>query len=230
MVILEGMTTIKVKKATGRGYYIGSKLSTLLAEKGITPYRLAKITGISQPAISMIVNNKRAASPEKIERIAKALGVPESYFLEDELPKEYPPTPEVVEREYIAIPIITGVGAGGEVITDNYTLIKRSRLPRQTVSGFEVKGNSMEPTIPQGYLVLIDPDATELYEGKIYLFARSYGNTENSLLLRRVHKVGGEWALVPDNRKYAPQKLTDEYRVIGMIIKKIPPVEPEDVE
>jgi len=120
MVILECVAVRK--KATGRGYYIGDKLSTLLAERGITPYRLAKMTGITQPAISMIVNNKRAASPEKIERIAQALGVPMSYFIEEEPPKEYPPTPEVVEREYYP----------PEKLTDEWRIVGRvvQKMPK----------------------------------------------------------------------------------------------------
>ena len=176
----------------------------------------------------MIINNKRAASPEKIERIAQALGVSPSYFLEDEPPKEYPPTPEVVEREYIAIPIITGVGAGS-LITDNYTLIKRSQLPKKSISAFEIKGDSMEPTIPEGWIVLIDTEDTELQNGKVYLFAESNGNTENNLFIRRVYKTDDSWELVPDNRKYAPQKL-DQLRVIGRVVKKLAPPELQDVD
>jgi len=124
-------------KATGRGYYIGKKLEKLLAERGLKKNQLAKRAGISPGTITDLIKNRHAASP-------KNLKVPQSYFIEEEPPKEYPPTPEVVEREYIAIPIITGVGAGGEVITDNYTLIKRSQLPRKTLSAFEVQGDSIQ--------------------------------------------------------------------------------------
>ncbi len=36
--------------------------------------------------------------------------------------------------------------------------------------------------------------------------------------------------MVPDNRKYAPEKFTDEWRVVGRVIKKMPKMEPMSVE
>ena len=217
------------KERKKRGYLIGDKLKKLLKEKGLSQYKLAEITGIPQPQISDYVRNRYGVSKPTLEKLAQALGVSPSYFIEDEPPKEYPPTPEVVEREYIAIPIITGVGAGGEVITDNYTLIKRAQLPRKTVSAFEVQGDSMEPTIPKDWLVLIDSEDTELQDGKIYLFARS-GGADNGLVIRRVFKKNGDWVMVPDNRKYAPEKLTDDWKVVGRVIKKMPKMELMNVE
>ncbi|WP_457601092.1 XRE family transcriptional regulator [Hydrogenivirga sp.] len=217
-------------KATGRGYFIGKKLKEILREKGVSKYYLAKQAGFSPSTITGYIKDRHAASPKAIEKIARVLDIPETFFFEEEPPKTSVPTSELVEREYIAIPIITGVGAGGEVITDNHTLIKRSKLPRLSVSGFEVKGDSMEPTIPKGWIVLIDPDDRELAEGKVYLFAYSGGSAENGLLIRRVHRVNNEWELVPDNRRYAPQKLTDEFKIVGRVIKKIPKIEPMDVE
>ena len=219
----------KKKKHKGRGYLIGDKLRKLLKEKGLTQYKLADIAKIPQSQISDYVRNRYGVSRPTLEKLAKALGVPMSYFIEEEPPKEYPPSPEVVEREYVAIPIITGVGAGGEVITDNYTLIKRSRLPKKTLSAFEVQGDSMEPTIPKGWIVLIDPEDMELQDGKVYLFARS-GGPDNGLVIRRVFKENGDWMMVPDNRKYAPEKFTDEWRVVGRVIKKMPKMEPMSVE
>jgi len=227
--ILTNSICMSEDKATGRGYYIGKKLEKLLAERGLKKNQLAKRAGISPGTITDLIKNRHAASPKNLKKIAQALGVPQSYFIEEEPPKEYPPTPEVVEREYIAIPIITGVGAGGEVITDNYTLIKRSQLPRKTLSAFEVQGDSMDPTIPKDWFVLIDSEDTELQSGKVYLFARS-GGPENGLVIRRVFKENDDWVMVPDNRKYPPEKLTDEWRIVGRVVQKMPKMEPISVE
>ena len=214
-----------------RAYLIGDKLKKIMEEKKITQYRLAIESGIPQSMISAYVNNKHGISKKNLKKLAEALGISESYFIEEDLPKQYPPTPEVVEREYIAIPIITGVGAGGEVITDDYTLIRRSQLPRKSLSAFEVRGDSMEPTIPKGWIVLIDPDDKKLQNGKIYLFATSGGGAdENGLLIRRVFRQNDEWMMVPDNRKYQPEKLTDTWKVVGRAVKKMPKMELENVE
>ena len=213
-----------------RAYLIGDKLKKIMEEKGLTQYALAKKSGIPQSMLSAYVRNKHGISKKNLKKLAQALGVPESYFIEDDPPKQYPPTPDVVEREYIAIPIITGVGAGGEVITDNYTLIRRAQLPRRVLSAFEVEGDSMEPTIPKGYLVLIDPDDRELVDGKVYLFASGSGTTENGLTIRRVFKQNDEWVMVPDNRTYAPSTLSADWVIVGRVVKKMPKMEPEDVE
>ena len=220
---------VNVAKGAERGYFIGEKLKKILKEKNLTQYKLAKLSGIPQPMLSGYIHNRHGISKVNLAKLSKALGVPMSYFIEEEPPKEYPPTPEVVEREYVAIPIITGVGAGGEVITDNYTLIKRAQLTKKTLSAFEVQGDSMEPTIPKDWIVLIDPEDVELQDGKVYLFARS-GGPDNGLVIRRVFKENREWTMVPDNRRYAPEKFTDEWRVIGRVIKKMPKMEPINVE
>ena len=76
------------KRLTKRGYFIGEKLKTLLDIKKISQYRLAKMTGISQGTISDYIRNRHAISPSNLEKIAKALGVPVSYFIEDETSEE----------------------------------------------------------------------------------------------------------------------------------------------
>jgi len=48
---------------------------------GITPYRLAQATGLSQTAISQILRGKRSITPATGIRIAKALGLSERYWL-----------------------------------------------------------------------------------------------------------------------------------------------------
>ncbi len=47
---------------------------------GITAYRLAKDTGISNMAISEIVRGKRGISPRVALRLSKYFGVSEGYF------------------------------------------------------------------------------------------------------------------------------------------------------
>ena len=219
-----------VAKESERGYLIGEKLKRLLEKKNITQYKLSKITGIPQPMISGYIHNKHGISRVNLEKLSKALDVPISYFIEEEPPKGYPPTSDVVEREYVAIPIVTKVGAGGQMYTSDYILMKRSSLPKLKVSGFIVEGDSMEPTIPQGWVVFIDPNDVELLEGKVYLFNIFTETDDNGLVIRRVFKEGDRWIAVPDNRKYKPETIDDGWKVVGRVIKKMPMVEPMNVD
>ena len=48
---------------------------------GITPYRLAQATGLSQTAIGQILRGTRSITPQSGIRISKALGLSERYWL-----------------------------------------------------------------------------------------------------------------------------------------------------
>lgn len=56
------------------------KFEKLLNERGITPYRVHKETGISTATLSDWKNGKSQPKKEKIEKICDYSGVPLSYF------------------------------------------------------------------------------------------------------------------------------------------------------
>ena len=53
-----------------------------LGPLGITQYRLAQATGLSQTHISQIVTGKRRITPDAGLRIARALGVSDRYWID----------------------------------------------------------------------------------------------------------------------------------------------------
>ncbi len=53
-----------------------------LGPLGITQYRLAQATGLSQTHISQIVKGKRRITPDAGLRIARALGVSDRYWID----------------------------------------------------------------------------------------------------------------------------------------------------
>ena len=60
------------------------KFEKLLREKGVTPYRVHKETGISTATLSDWKNGKSQPKRDKIEKICEYFGVPSSYFYGDE--------------------------------------------------------------------------------------------------------------------------------------------------
>lgn len=60
------------------------KFEKLLKEKGVTPYRVHKETGISTATLSDWKNGKSQPKRDKIEKICEYFGVPSSYFYGDE--------------------------------------------------------------------------------------------------------------------------------------------------
>lgn len=60
------------------------KFEILLKEKGVTPYRVHKETGISTATLSDWKNGKSQPKRDKIEKICEYFGVPASYFYGDD--------------------------------------------------------------------------------------------------------------------------------------------------
>lgn len=59
------------------------KFEKLLKEKGVTPYRVHKETGISTATLSDWKNGKSQPKRDKIEKICEYFEIPTSYFYED---------------------------------------------------------------------------------------------------------------------------------------------------
>lgn len=60
------------------------KFEKLLEERGVTPYRVHKETGISTATLSDWKNGKSQPKQDKIEKICEYFNVPISYFYGDE--------------------------------------------------------------------------------------------------------------------------------------------------
>ena len=81
----------------------------------------------------------------------------------------------------------------------------------------EVVGNSMEPEIKEGDLVLIDESRTDVLSGSIYAVG-----VEDTVMVKRVERLPGTLVLRSDNTDYAPIHLAgdelDNVRVIGKVL------------
>ena len=81
----------------------------------------------------------------------------------------------------------------------------------------EVVGNSMEPEIKEGDLVLIDESRTDVLSGSIYAVG-----VEDTVMVKRVERLPGTLVLRSDNTDYAPIHLAGDelhnVRVIGKVL------------
>lgn len=59
------------------------KFETLLKERGVTPYRVAKETGITTSTLSEWKNGHFTPKVNKIQKIADYFGVPLDYFYKE---------------------------------------------------------------------------------------------------------------------------------------------------
>ncbi len=51
----------------------GAALEKILSERGVSQYRVSKLSGLSQPYVNQVATGRRRASAEWIELIANAL-------------------------------------------------------------------------------------------------------------------------------------------------------------
>jgi transcriptional regulator with XRE-family HTH domain len=81
------------------GELMAKKFHELLQEqleaKGVTPYRLRQLTGLSAGAVSKLVNGESMPTWDSLLKICKALGVTcEAFVVEVELPEPSPERPK----------------------------------------------------------------------------------------------------------------------------------------
>lgn len=83
---------------------------------------------------------------------------------------------------------------------------------------FRVAGESMQTSLWDGDLVVINLDDTQPHDGEV--FAISY---EGEPGIKRLRRDAGEWWLTSDNsdqRRFAPKRCTDDVDIIGRVIYK----------
>lgn len=96
--------------------------------------------------------------------------------------------------------------------------IQANHYRPEKLVAFRVSGSSMEPSLWDGDLVVINLDDTSLTDGDV--FAVSY---EGEPGIKRLRRDAGEWWLASDNadqRKFAPKRCTEDVEILGRVIYK----------
>lgn len=126
---------------------------------------------------------------------------------------EYPEVPNGLRPEhYSAVPLVEGpIAAGysgaipGDYVSDmvwvyNQELGSRLHHNLRAVR-LAPQADSMEPTIRQGSIVIIDPAETTVSPKSIYAVRL---DEEGGCAIKRVSQTDGHWVLVSDNPNYDP--------------------------
>ncbi len=83
-----------------------------------------------------------------------------------------------------------------------------NRRARHDLRAVRVGGDSMEPVVPQGAIVVVDMDDREFVDGKLYVVRRN----EAGLMIgtvKRVRRMNGGFVLLSENRGYLPEIETE---------------------
>ena len=109
-------------------------------------------------------------------------------------------TGEVVFEESAEVSIAVAAGA----------LASWARRDRLTC--VRAAGDSMEPTIHDGDLVVVDAGRSEPLDGQLFAVRTAAG-----LVIKRLRRSRGRWLLTSDNRSPGPRPVTEEDRLVGQV-------------
>jgi phage repressor protein C with HTH and peptisase S24 domain len=159
--------------------------------------------------VSQLVNGSRTPSYERMVRIAGAFDVDVPGFF-NIMGVGGSGEPD----EYCYVPRVKAVFAAGDgsLVTDDtarerYAFRSDWLAKKGSVSAMRlvyIDGDSMEPTLKDGDMVLLDTSQTFVSSGKIYGI-----RVDDELMLKRLNKIPGGLEVVSDNRALFPPFAVD---------------------
>src|SRR5690606_21991032 len=167
-----------------------------------TQKELGLKVGVKHNTISAYENGTNEPEQNTLFAIADVLGV----SINDLFPS--PTNMEPAAPDLARIPVLGSIACGEPIFAEEniseYIYMPVDRLPSGRLFYLRAKGSSMEPTIPDGSLVLIR-EQPEVESGAI---AAVIVNDDTEATLKRVKYQGNMMILMPDNPKYEPIVVT----------------------
>lgn len=190
-------------------------LNELRKQQKISISELARKVDMSKSTVSQYFNGKLQFPLNRAHDFARVLGVTTDDLLGLDLSKVNP-----VNR-LTKIPLLGTIACGNPILADEniagYLTEPTDFLPSGKLFYLRAKGQSMEPTIKDGSLVLIrqQPDVED---GEIaaILFV-----DDDEATLKRIKRAGPTVILMPDNRKCEPIVVDQDHpaRILGKAVR-----------
>jgi len=210
-----------VKSRKSAREILAENLQKLLGSRGLDQRALAERIGVSDAAVSQWLKGEKYPRIDKIQKMADFFNVPKSMITEEQPTNLIPVGPRTVP-----IPVLGTIACGEPILAEQniveYIYESPDRLPAGDLFYLRAKGTSMEPTIPDGALVLIrlQPDVES---GAI---AAVLVNGDSEATLKRIKRQGSIVVLMPDNPAHQPIVITPENpaRIMGRAIQVVRPL------
>lgn len=195
---------------------VAKRIEKIAEEKGISGAELARRVGTDRSTITRYYKGTRKISMEELPKFAEVLEVDVIELLFGSEIKNI----STISHEKIAIPVLGKIACGEPILAkeniESYIYKPVDSLPSGEIFALQAKGDSMEPTIPDGAIVLLRVQP-EVENGEI---AAVLVNGDEEATLKRIRKENGFIWLVPDNPKHELKQITEDYpaRIIGKAI------------
>lgn len=138
-------------------------------------------------------------------------------------PQPTAPGPEFIAIERVNLKVSAGVtgfaiehlNGNGPPIFFRADWLRAEGLRADRLFALRVAGDSMEPNLWDGDLVVINTAATEPKDGVAFVL-----NYEGEVLIKRLERDAGEWWLTSDNLRYKRKRCDEHALLIGRVIYK----------
>lgn len=186
-------------------------------------------TKVTKTDLSQYINGKTEPRSDKLHILAKGLGVDEGWLMGFDTSHKSTEDKNITNIKYledhdkhiVRIPIIGTIACGTPITADQniegYTSELFTEEPDGVLFALRCKGDSMEPLIPNGAIVVVR-EQPEVENDEI---AAVLVDDDEEATLKRVKHVGNQVMLLPENKKYDPILLNAENpgRILGKVIK-----------
>lgn len=195
---------------------MSKNLKYYIERSGKNQTDIARELGIPEMTMSNWVKAKTYPRADKIQLLADYFGIYRSDLTEERISNLFS-----ISTKTIKVPILGTIACGNPIYAEeNFRGYKEEIadiVPSGNVFYLEAKGDSMEPTIPNGAFVMIREQPDVEY-GQI---AAVLVNGDTEATLKRVKRQGEIVMLVPDNPAHEPYIITKDNpaRIIGRAIK-----------
>lgn len=209
---------------------IASQIKRLRNARGWTQPQLADKLSVSKQTISNWETGIKVPRMGSLQKIANLFNVKIGEITNASIASEESSIakpnnviyPLSIGMQQISIPIIGTIACGDPITAEEniegYTTEAFNKpIPDGTLFALHCKGQSMEPTIPDGALAIIR-EQPDVEDGEI---AAVLVDHDNEATLKRVKHQGNIVMLMPDNKDFDPIILNEEYpgRIIGKVIR-----------
>lgn len=200
---------------------IGDRIKKARLQRGLTLIEVAEKLGKTEATIQRYESgNIKNLKNDTIEELANVLNVSPAHLMGWDTPTT-PSNMIAFSPATVKIPILGKIACGDPITAEENLIGYRYDSPDNLPSGnlfyLQAKGDSMEPTIPNGSYVLIR-EQPEVENGEI---AAVLVNGDTEATLKRVKRQGDTVFLMPDNPRHEPYVITADNpaRIIGKAIR-----------
>ena len=195
-----------------------NRIKAKLAEKGKTQEWLCKETGMDLQSMRNRIYKSRFPSIEEALRILSIFGTTaEEFFgISNEGLKS------TISEDVMLIPVVEQAFSAGhgqfvpdsDTVTDYIAVPKELRKYDDKVAASRVKGDSMEPTLFSGDIIICDMNGYDGDDGIYTIIYKGKG------FVKRLQRTSDGVKIISDNKFYDPMfesSESEDFRVIGKV-------------